>query len=98
MSLIFNLLHTALNIFILALVGRLILDYARIFASSWRPKGIVLAVAEFIYAITDPPVKFVRRFVPPLRLGPVALDLPFLVIFFGAQLLSTLLNSVARSF
>lgn len=98
MSLIFNLLHTALNIFILALVGRLILDYARIFASSWRPKGIVLAVAEFIYAITDPPVKFVRRFVPPLRLGPVALDLSFIVIFFGAQLLSTLLNSVARSF
>jgi YggT family protein len=98
LSLIFNLLHTALNIFILALVGRLILDYARIFASSWRPKGIVLAVAEFIYAITDPPVKFVRRFVPPLRLGPVALDLSFIVIFFGAQLLSTLLNSVARSF
>ena len=98
MSLIFNLLHTALNIFILALVGRLILDYARIFASSWRPKGIVLAVAEFIYAITDPPVKFVRRFVPPLRLGPVALDLSFIVIFFGAQLLSTLLNSAARSF
>ena len=98
MSLIFNLLHTALNIFILALVGRLILDYARIFASSWRPKGIVLAVAEFIYAITDPPVNFVRRFVPPLRLGPVALDLSFIVIFFGAQLLSTLLNSVARSF
>ena len=72
MSLIFDLLHTALNIFILALVGRLILDYARIFASSWRPKGIVLGVAEFIYAITDPAVNFVRKFVPPLRLGPVA--------------------------
>ena len=98
MSLIFDLLHTALNIFILALVGRLILDYARIFASSWRPKGIVLVVAEFIYAITDPAVNFVRKFVPPLRLGPVALDLSFIVIFFGAQLLSTLLSSVARSF
>ncbi|MEJ6578019.1 MAG: YggT family protein [SAR202 cluster bacterium] len=98
MSLIFDLLHTALNIFILALVGRLILDYARIFASSWRPKGIVLGVAEFIYAITDPAVNFVRKFVPPLRLGPVALDLSFIVIFFGAQLLSTLLSSVARSF
>ena len=98
MSLIFDLLHTALNIFILALVGRLILDYARIFASSLRPKGIVLGVAEFIYAITDPAVNFVRKFVPPLRLGPVALDLSFIVIFFGAQLLSTLLSSVARSF
>lgn len=97
MSLLFDLLHTALNIFVLALVGRLILDYARIFASNWRPRGILLAIAEFIYAITDPPVNFVRRFVPPLRLGPVALDLSFIVIFFGAQLLSSVISSIAAS-
>lgn len=98
MSLLFRLLDTALNIFILALVGRLILDYARIFASSWRPKGIVLGIAEFIYAITDPIVNFVRRFIPPLRLGPVALDLSFIVIFLGAQLLSGVLSTIAASF
>ncbi len=97
MGLLFSLLDTALNIFILALVGRLILDYVRIFRPSWRPKGIVLALAEFIFAITDPIVNFVRRFVPPLRLGPVALDLSFIVIFFGAQLLSGLLSTVAAS-
>ena len=97
MSLLFSILDTALNIFIFALVGRLILDYARIFAASWRPKGIVLAVAEFIYAVTDPIVNFVRRFVPPLRLGPVSLDLSFIVIFFGAQLLSSFVSSIARS-
>jgi YggT family protein len=98
LSLLFNLLHTALNIFILAMVGRLILDYARMFASNWRPRGILLAIAEFIYAITDPVVNFVRRFVPPLRLGPVALDLSFIVIFFGAQLLSSLLSTISRTF
>ena len=97
MGLLFSLLDTSLNIFILALVGRLILDYVRIFRPSWRPKGIVLALAEFIFAITDPIVNFVRRFVPPLRLGPVALDLSFIVIFFGAQLLSGLLSTVAAS-
>jgi len=97
LGLLFSLLHTALNIFILSLVGRLILDYVRIFRPSWRPKGIVLALAEFIFAITDPIVNFVRRFVPPLRLGPVALDLSFIVIFFGAQLLSGLLSTVAAS-
>ena len=97
MGLLFSLLDTALNIFILALVGRLILDYVRNFRPSWRPKGIVLALAEFIFAITDPIVNFVRRFVPPLRLGPVALDLSFIVIFFGAQLLSGLLSTVAAS-
>ncbi|MSY03028.1 MAG: YggT family protein [Actinobacteria bacterium] len=97
MSLLFDLLHTALNIFVLALVGRLILDYVRIFASNWRPRGIILAIAEFIFAITDPVVNFVRRFIPPLRLGPVALDLSFIVIFFGAQLLSSVISSIASS-
>ena len=97
MSLLFDLLDTALNIFILALVGRLILDYVRIFKPSWRPKGIVLWIAEFIYAITDPVVNFVRRFIPPLRLGPVALDLSFIVIFLGAQLLSGVLSTIAAS-
>jgi YggT family protein len=96
-SLLFDLLDTALNIFILALVARLVLDYVRIFKPSWRPQGIVLGVAEFIFAITDPAVNFVRRFVPPLRLGPVALDLSFIVIFLGAQLLSGVLSSIAAS-
>ncbi len=82
----------------MAMVGRLVLDYVRIFASSWRPRGIVLAIAEFVYAVTDPIVNFVRRFVPPLRLGPVALDLSFIVIFFGAQILSSILSTIARSF
>jgi len=80
------------------MVGRLILDYVRMFAASWRPRGVVLAIAEFVYAVTDPIVNFVRRFVPPLRLGPVALDLSFIVIFFGAQILSGLLSTIARSF
>jgi YggT family protein len=96
-GLLFNLLDKAISIFIFAMVGRLILDYVRIFKPSWRPQGIVLAVAEFIYAVTDPVVNFVRRFIPPLRLGPVALDLSFIVIFLGAQLLSGVLSTIAAS-
>lgn len=76
-----------LRIFLLALLGRLILDYVRMFSRSWRPSGVVLYLAEAIYAITDKPTAFVRRFIPPLRLGAVSLDLSFLVLFFAVQLL-----------
>ena len=78
----------ALPIFTLTLVGRLILDYIRNFSPNWRPTGIVLTIASMVYAITDPIVNLVRKFVPPLRLGPVALDLSFIVIFFAAQMLA----------
>ena len=93
MSLIVLLLRLVLRLFVLSLFGRLILDYARVFAPQWRPKGILLAIAEAVYAITDPVITFVRRFVPPLRLGPVAIDLSFILIFIVVQMLS---NFVAR--
>jgi len=91
LSLIVLLLRLLLRLFVLSLFGRLILDYARVFAPQWRPKGILLAIAEAIYAITDPVVRFVRRFIPPLRLGPVAVDLSFILIFIFVQMLSNFL-------
>ncbi|MCX6454766.1 MAG: YggT family protein [Actinomycetes bacterium] len=94
MSIIGTILSTIIRLFTMALIGRLILDYVRIFASSWRPRGIILAIAEFIYAVTDPVINFVRKFVPPLRLGPVALDLSFIVIFVAAQLLGQLIAGI----
>jgi YggT family protein len=94
MSIIGAVLSTVIRLFTMALIGRLILDYVRIFASSWRPRGIILAIAEFIYAVTDPVINFVRKFVPPLRLGPVALDLSFIVIFVAAQLLGQLVAGI----
>lgn len=93
MSLIVLLLRLVLRLFVLSLFGRLILDYARVFAPQWRPKGILLAIAEAVYAITDPVITFVRRLIPPLRLGPVAIDLSFILIFIVVQMLS---NFVAR--
>jgi YggT family protein len=75
-----KILLQLLSLFKLALFIRLIVDYIRIFARSWRPTGLLLAFFEFIYTLTDPPMKFVGRFVPPLRLGGVSLDLSFIVL------------------
>ena len=79
-----------LQVFILALFARLILDYVRMFKPNWFPRGVMLWFAESVYTLTDPPVKFFRRFIPPLRLGGVALDLSFIVLFFAVQILQTL--------
>jgi YggT family protein len=81
------LLATILQLFIYLLIGRLIIDYARMFARNWRPKGIVLALVELIYAITDPPLNFARRFIPPIRMGAVSFDLAYIAVFLLASLL-----------
>ena len=82
-----SILHLILQLFLFALLGRLILDYVRMFKPSWRPSGVILFLVEAVYSITDRPMNFVRRFVPPLRLGGVSLDLSFIVLFFAIQML-----------
>ena len=67
--------------FLFLLIARLVMEYVFLFARSYEPKGAVVVVLEVIYSITDPPLKFLRRFIPPLRLGGVSLDLSFLVLF-----------------
>lgn len=79
-----------LQVFIFALFARLILDYVRMFKPGWSPRGLMLWFAESVYTFTDPPINFFRRFIPPLRLGGVALDLSFIVLFFVVQILQTL--------
>jgi len=85
-----SILHLILQLFLFALLGRLILDYVRMFKPAWRPSGPILFLVEAIYAITDRPMNFVRRFIPPLRLGGVSLDLSFIVLFFAIQILMPL--------
>lgn len=77
------LLVSLLNIFLYLLLARIIIDYVMMFSRSWQPRGAMLAVVDVVFQITDPPLRTVRRFVPPLRLGQVSLDLAFLVLFFG---------------
>lgn len=75
-----QVLILVLWIFFILLIGRLILDYVQMFARSWRPRGPMLVVAEAIYTVTDPPLRALRKVIPPLRLGSITLDLSFLVL------------------
>jgi YggT family protein len=70
-----------LTIYLVLLIGRMILSWIQAFARSWHPTGIVLVIAEAIFTATDPPLKFLRRYIPTFRLGTVALDLSFMVLF-----------------
>ncbi len=87
MSIFGQILGTVLWLYWLVLIARLVLDFVRIFARSWRPRGPLLLIAEFVYSITDPPLRALRRVIPPLRLGSVSLDLAFLILILGVQIL-----------
>jgi YggT family protein len=86
-------LNALLLIYILFLLVRLVLDWIPFFNREWRPRGAGLVAAEVVYTVTDPPLKLFRRFIPPLRVGQVALDFGFAL----TMLLCFVLLSVTRS-
>jgi YggT family protein len=87
-----SLLLNVLTLFKWVLFARLIIDYVRMFARNWRPKSAMIALFEVVYAITDPPMKFVGRFIPPLRLGGVSLDLSFIVILLALNFATNIIR------
>ena len=94
MQLVGAILLLVLNIFLGLLLIRLVVDWVQVFARSWSPRGVVLFLLEIVYTVTDPPIMFVRRFVPPLRLGAVALDTSFLIVLVAVYLLRILVANV----
>jgi YggT family protein len=85
-----NAIVEVLTLFKFALFFRVIIDYIRIYARNWRPNSFFLAIFEIIYTITDKPMRFVQRFIPPLRIGGVALDLSFIVLLLAIGVLQNI--------
>ena len=94
MNVVLGLLILALWPYFVLLIGRLVLDYIQMFARSWRPQGPVLVIAEIIYTATDPPLKALRKIIPPLRLGSINLDLSFLVLLILIQVLISIVRAL----
>jgi len=83
-----------LDLFFAALICRLVLDWIQVLAREWHPRGPVLVFAEAIYTVTDPPLKFLRRLIPPLSLGSIRLDMAFLVLMVIVLVLQSVLTGL----
>jgi YggT family protein len=92
MSIVGQVLSVALWLFFIALLARLVFDWVFLLARSWEPAGFVVVVLEATYSVTDPPLKALRRVIPPVRLGSISLDLAFLVLIIAVQISMTLVS------
>jgi YggT family protein len=74
------ILNVLILLYIFVLLARLVMDYIPLFNRQWRPKGAGLVVAEVVYTVTDPPIRLLRRVIPPLRIGAIAIDFAFAIV------------------
>jgi YggT family protein len=93
-SLVWGTVYTVLLIFFILLIARLVFDYVMMFARSWRPSGVMAAGLEVVYSTTDPPLKALRRVIPPLRLGNFSIDLGFMVLLFVVYVLMSVVGAL----
>jgi YggT family protein len=80
-NIFWHVLFYVLSVYLVLLLARMIFGWVQVFARSWSPRGVLLVVAEGVYSATDPPLRFLRRYIPSFRLGSVALDLSFMLLF-----------------
>ena len=88
MTVLFLVLYFAVSLFIIVMWVRLVFDLISSVNRGWRPSGPALVIAEIAYTVTDPPIKLVRRAVPPLRVGEMSLDLSWTIVMIVAFILS----------
>jgi len=95
MQIFWQVVYVLLWAFWAMLWVRFVVDWVQVFARSWQPRGVLLVALELVYSVTDPPIKALRRAIPPLRIGSFALDLGFLIVFLGTYVLLRLVGSLA---
>lgn len=98
MAIVFEILLGLLWLFWLLLVARVIIEMLQAFARDYRPHGVVLILFEVVYTLTDPPLKALRRVIPPLRIGGLAFDLAIIVLFIAVYVLISVVNAVSQQF
>ncbi len=92
MEAVAGLIYFALLVFLLFLIFRLVMEYVFMLARSFRPTGAVAILLELAYSVTDPPLKALRRVLPPLRIGSISIDLGFLILFIVVQILMSIVG------
>jgi len=92
---VFGILYLVVSLYLLLLFGRLIIGWIGVFARDWRPSGPLVVVLEVIYSATDPPLKLLRRVIPPLTIGSVRLDLGFMILFIACITLRSIFGGLA---
>ncbi len=81
-----EIVATILWLYFVILLARFVIDLVQMLSRSWEPHGVMLLVAELVYTLTDPPLKLLRKIIPPLKIGGVTLDLSFLVLVIILQI------------
>ena len=80
LSIVLQVIYLLVLVFLNVLLARFAMSWVMSIGRRWRPGRGAAAALEVVWSVTDPPLKTLRRVIPPLRLGTVNVDLAFIVL------------------
>lgn len=92
-QIVLRIFHVLLILYLVVLWARIILELVQAISRDWRPRGFLLVLAELVYTLTDPPIRALRRVIPPLRMGPVAIDFSVVIIMLATIILMSIVGA-----
>ena len=81
-----------IDTYLLILFVRMILDWVMVLSPRWYPRGFAASLIRVIYALTEPPLRWLRRYIPPLPMGRIQLDVSFMVLYAALIIIQVLLG------
>lgn len=97
MGVVFQVCALAAFLYLVLLFARLVVSWIQVFARDWRPAGPVVVLLEVVYSATDPPLRALRKIVPPIQIGSIRLDLGFMILFFAAVIVYNVFLTLSAS-
>ena len=94
---ILSIISSLLNLYVLILLLRVVIDLVSAFVRNWRPKGLVLILANVVYTLTDPPLKALRRVIPPLGIGGVGIYMEFVALYYIIYVAQNIIGMLLRA-
>ncbi|MDF7664185.1 YggT family protein [Bifidobacterium sp. ESL0763] len=88
------LINWLIGLYMTVLFIRVIIDWVAVLLPRWRPNRVVMAIFNVFYALTDPPLRWLRRFIPVMRVGNAGMDFTPVVLWFALAVLQVLIMLV----
>jgi YggT family protein len=94
---VLQVIFVLLYLFVLVLFARFVLSWVLSFGRRWQPGRGAAASMEILWTVTDPPLKALRRVIPPLRIGTVSVDLAAIVLLVMLFVLFAVVGNLINS-
>ncbi|WEV69774.1 YggT family protein [Bifidobacterium sp. ESL0775] len=89
--LILSILRWLLGLYGTVLFIRVLIDWVFVLAPRWRPGHVLGSIIRVFYILTDPPLRWLQRFIPPIRLGNMGLDVTPMILWFIIAVLEVII-------